>query len=402
MQKLTVKVLNWDGEGLDLCVGTAEIPINQVYEATSCFSSLLGNTFHLLSDCLCQQLNENVSKDVWIDLMGDPQKLDEKSAGKVHLSLELKPRNFIGDERGFITDQASFSIPESSEILKLHRDKTALTVSSTMEGLKIVLDVMDVETCINALNPPDRSSSLDRLMIKEPNILDVNSKIKVESASVDDDNVDKADTKANGYGMNDGKVGLECSGNMVGLSLLLDQTSSKIKDASTKEEVMPNPMESVTDTRSYMCLEDMACPSKVLKNTEAHFQENVLKVECIKSTIVEVADTDADAGNPSENACVLQFENVPETLSLEMERDGIDAMEEVINTGSGISMTSLKTFEKGNDFNFEKDPVENERERCSCISQSPIENQSRSGNQDEPGRVWNIHDMLDSEIFEVD
>ena len=46
MQKLTVKVMNWDDEGLDLCVGTAEIPINQVYEATNCFSSLLGNIFH--------------------------------------------------------------------------------------------------------------------------------------------------------------------------------------------------------------------------------------------------------------------------------------------------------------------------------------------------------------------
>ena len=338
--------------------------------------------------------------------MGDPQKLHEKSAGKVHLSLELKPRNFIDDERGFITDQAPFSIPESSEILKLHRDKTALPVSSTMEGLKVVLDVMDVETCINASNPPDRSSTLDSLMITEPNILDVNSKIKVESAKVDDDNVDKADIIANGNGMNDGKVGLACSGNISGLSLLLDQTSSKIKDASTKEEVMPNAMESVIDTRSYMCLEDMACPSKVLKDTEAHFQENVLKVKCIKSTIVEVADTDADVENPSENACVLQFENVPETLSLEMEREGIDAMEEVINTGAGITMTSLKTSEKGNVFNFEKDldahPEENEGERCSCISQNPIENQSRSGNQDELGRVWNIHDMLDSEIFEVD
>lgn len=122
VQKLTIKVMNLNDINLDEYVGTAELAINQ--------------------------LEANIQKDLWIDLVGDPTKLRGKYAGKVHLLLEYKPLNSICTEYGsskVVVGETSPSavslLTESNKKAGLcgERDETAV-VNNATEGLRVVLE----------------------------------------------------------------------------------------------------------------------------------------------------------------------------------------------------------------------------------------------------------------------
>ncbi|KAI5064820.1 hypothetical protein GOP47_0019515 [Adiantum capillus-veneris] len=94
VQRLTIKLMNLDEYNLDVFVGIAELEIHQ--------------------------LKANIVEDLWIDLVGDPAKLNERVAGKIHLMVEFKPKTHTWDEND--TGNLSFRMGTPSAATSMQID----------------------------------------------------------------------------------------------------------------------------------------------------------------------------------------------------------------------------------------------------------------------------------------
>ncbi|MCO5574464.1 hypothetical protein L7F22_028249 [Adiantum nelumboides] len=96
MQRLTIKLMNFDEVNLSVFVGTAELAIHQ--------------------------LKASMVEDLWIDLVGNPAKLHGRSAGKIHLLVEFKPENHTADKKD--TGNLAFGMDTSSAVMSIQPDGT--------------------------------------------------------------------------------------------------------------------------------------------------------------------------------------------------------------------------------------------------------------------------------------
>ncbi|MCO5590731.1 hypothetical protein L7F22_044706 [Adiantum nelumboides] len=96
MQRLTIKLMNFDEVNRSVFVGTAELAIHQ--------------------------LKASMVEDLWIDLVGNPAKLHGRSAGKLHLLVEFKPKNHTADKKD--TGNLAFGMDTSSAVMSIQPDGT--------------------------------------------------------------------------------------------------------------------------------------------------------------------------------------------------------------------------------------------------------------------------------------